>query len=266
MWSYFRGFAVLVVFACTKHTLVYKYINEYIININNIYFDMNHAETKRPYLKGISHWIAFFLYIGFIKVVGETIPIPAPIKLPILCYLLFVLSNFLVSGMLHFFAWEGDALSIMRKMDHIIIYLKIISTYVAIISTVLTDIKPIVPLTLGISSIFGVISRIFFTDIHKIYITIPYFVTGLSILLDTNIFYNLYTRTYLGMFFCIFGGLFYIFGGLFYIKGSPNLYPGVFEFHELYHMFVIFGTLCFTVYIFAFAIPYYSLSVPLVSS
>lgn len=41
------------------------------------------------------------------------------------------------------------------------------------------------------------------------------------------------------LFFC--GGLAYTIGGYIYTTEKPNPYPGVFGFHEIWHVFVIFG-------------------------
>lgn len=40
------------------------------------------------------------------------------------------------------------------------------------------------------------------------------------------------------------GGLFYTVGAVIYAAKRPNLWPGRFEFHELWHVFVLGGALC----------------------
>jgi len=39
------------------------------------------------------------------------------------------------------------------------------------------------------------------------------------------------------------GGLFYTFGAIIYITKRINILPGVFGFHEIWHIFVILGAL-----------------------
>jgi len=38
------------------------------------------------------------------------------------------------------------------------------------------------------------------------------------------------------------GGLFFTLGGLIYAIKRPRLFPGVFSFHELFHVMVLFGS------------------------
>ena len=44
-----------------------------------------------------------------------------------------------------------------------------------------------------------------------------------------------------GMMLFLSGGLAYTVGGIIYVKESPNPYPGVFGFHEIWHIFVVLG-------------------------
>ena len=37
------------------------------------------------------------------------------------------------------------------------------------------------------------------------------------------------------------GGVAYTVGGYIYVKEKPNPYPGVFGFHEIWHIFVVLG-------------------------
>jgi hemolysin III len=47
-----------------------------------------------------------------------------------------------------------------------------------------------------------------------------------------------------GMFWLIFGGIFYTVGGVIYGSKKPRINKPYFGFHELFHLFVLAGTLC----------------------
>lgn len=50
----------------------------------------------------------------------------------------------------------------------------------------------------------------------------------------------------------VLGGVLFTVGAVIYVVKKPNLYPGVFGFHELWHVFVILGCLCHFVVIAAY--------------
>jgi len=53
----------------------------------------------------------------------------------------------------------------------------------------------------------------------------------------------------------IAGGLFYSVGAVVYIAEKPDFFPGLFGFHELWHIFVILGALCHYILVAVFIAP-----------
>jgi hemolysin III len=51
------------------------------------------------------------------------------------------------------------------------------------------------------------------------------------------------------------GGILFSIGALIYALKRPNFYPGVFGFHELWHIFVILGCLAHFILIAIYAAP-----------
>lgn len=58
----------------------------------------------------------------------------------------------------------------------------------------------------------------------------------------------------MGLFFC--GGLAYTIGGYIYTTEKPNPYPGVFGFHEIWHVFVILGAAFHFAVMFFYVLPW----------
>ena len=52
------------------------------------------------------------------------------------------------------------------------------------------------------------------------------------------------------------GGVSYTVGGIIYALKRPNPFPRVFGFHELFHLFVIAGSLACAVVVCVWALPY----------
>lgn len=58
-----------------------------------------------------------------------------------------------------------------------------------------------------------------------------------------------------GLAWLALGGLFYTFGALVYALERPNLLPGAFGFHELWHLFVLAGSGCHFVMMVRYVLP-----------
>lgn len=218
---------------------------------------MDKSNKSRPVLKGKIHLFALISYMLLFVIIRDKIP--KNIRFTILFYLLAKIGHFGASTVLHIINWSDTMIDIMRKIDHIMIFPQIIGTYYAITSTVVPDINPLVLKTVNIGAISGILSRILFTDASKLFIAIPYFLTGWALLLDPRVFVSLFQRLGYKTLIAILGGIFYSIGGLIYIKRTPNLIPGYLEYHELFHIFSVLGASSLTYFIFQHAIPYYSL-------
>lgn len=222
-------------------------------NLNNI--SINSKIESRPLLKGYSHFFAFLYYMLNYKSMVRCVPIS--LKSVIKFYLLTILAHFGCSAFLHIINWPKRWVIYPRRLDHVVIFFKIIATYYVAISTVITDINPIVLQVVKIGTILGIISRIFFTDAPTWFIALPYFIVGWAILLDPSAILSLITRLPMGSLICLLGGIMYSFGGYIYIRKSPNILPKYIEYHELFHLFSILGTCLFVRFVFKHAIPYY---------
>ncbi len=55
-----------------------------------------------------------------------------------------------------------------------------------------------------------------------------------------------------GMSWLVAGGLFYTVGAVIYAKDKPNLWPGKFSAHDLWHVFVLAGSLCHYIFMLAY--------------
>jgi hemolysin III len=51
------------------------------------------------------------------------------------------------------------------------------------------------------------------------------------------------------------GGLFFTGGAVVYVLKKPDLFPGVFGFHEIWHIFVILGAFCHFALMLAYIAP-----------
>lgn len=223
--------------------------------MNSDVIQVKEESEPRPLFKGYFHLLAFLYYL--ISYRSSMMYVPKKLKLAVAFYLISIIAHFGCSTFLHIIKWPKNWIIYPRRLDHIVIFLKIIATYYVAICTVIPDINPLILQIVKIGTLLGIVSRILFTDAPGWIIALPYFIVGWAILLDPYAIIALIKRLPMGSLVCLLGGIMYSLGGYIYIRKSPNILPKYIEYHELFHLFSILGTSLFVRFIFRHAIPYY---------
>ena len=204
-------------------------------------------------MKGKIHAIATAVYICLIP----RLHVPEPIQIPVCIYIASVLCHFASSTVLHIYPWSGRKLSFFRKLDHSVIFIKIVATYWVFINTIIPDVNIYLKISLYGGAILGILSRLLHTDAPQIFVVIPYLMVGWSALLDHNSLKCLIVRSPETFIWGIIGGICISFGSVIYILRRPNPIPDILEFHELFHICGVIGTICLGYAIHGYAIPYH---------
>lgn len=176
-------------------------------------------------------------------------------EVSLLVYGLSLILMFATSSAYHLIKSQPHVTMRFRKLDHSAIYLLIAGTYTPIclhffngfwqwgllgivwlmatvgIATNAFITKAPRWLTAGISLMMGWLSLV---AIREIFITMP---------MPALVWLSL-------------GGLFFTVGAVVYITKKPDFYPGVFGFHEVWHIFVILGCACHFILVFAYIASY----------
>lgn len=159
-------------------------------------------------------------------------------------YMLTMIMLYGASAAYHAFNPGGSKRLILRKLDHIMIYLMIAGSYTPMCTMVLGGTTGMKLLALVWSvALIGTFQALFFIDCKKwissvIYITMGWF--ALLVMAKLYVIMPSYA-----LFLLIFGGLLYTAGGVIYaLKFSFGGKLGnVFGPHELFHLFVMAGSL-----------------------
>lgn len=132
---------------------------------------------------------------------------------------------------------------IMRKLDHIMIFVFIAGSYTPICMLVLNKEVGYKLLALVWSiTLIGVFIKLVWITAPNWVSSILYIGMGwLAVLVLSPLVNTMSSR---GMFWLISGGLFYTVGGVIYGMKKPNFNKTYFGFHELFHIFVLAGSLC----------------------
>lgn len=200
-------------------------------------------EMRDPF-SGLSHLTgAFLAIVGSILLVYDA---ANQDKIwHVVSFFIFGISLILLyttSAFYHLLPLSQKGVLILRRIDHIMIFVLIAGTYTPIC---------LIPLRGGwgysfligiwILAIVGVLIKIFWMESPRWFSTLLYIVMGWLILIA--LWPLTQTISIRGIAWMVLGGLFYTIGAVFYgLKWPPNIVPGWFGFHEIFHLFVMAGS------------------------
>ena len=151
------------------------------------------------------------------------------------------------SALYHLLNVGEKATRILRKLDHIMIYILIAGSYTPIV---------LGPLIGGWGwSIFGVIwgLALFGLFLTIFWLKAPrWLTTGIYLSMGWIVIIAIYPmikiflekNAFNSLFWLLLGGIFYTVGGAIYGLKKPKLKNKYFGFHEIFHIFVMLGSLC----------------------
>ena len=146
------------------------------------------------------------------------------------------------STLYHWLPLSGKKLEVFRKIDHIMVFVFIAASY-----------TPICLITLrggwgwslfGIAwgiTIGGFFLKIFWLNAPRLLYTMIYLLMGWILII--GILPLIKKLAPLALLWLAIGGLFYTIGAVIYALKKPNPWPNCFGFHEIFHHFVLFGSL-----------------------
>lgn len=194
----------------------------------------------RPLLKGYLHLFSLIFYtIFFFKNVGNNSSIFD-------AYLFIVIIHFATSSLLHLYPWK-DYLLIVRRIDHISIFLVIWFAYQVFIAHLAPEFSSVSKIILNTGTLIGIVSRIFNTDSDPKKIAIPYIIVGWSALTDISSLYLVVEKSFPCFLMILMSGISFTTGAFIYMNRIEiNCIKNYIGFHEFFHIFTITGTSFYT--------------------
>ncbi|UOD34218.1 hemolysin III family protein [Deferribacteraceae bacterium V6Fe1] len=198
---------------------------------------------REELISSLTH-LVFGVFTVFLTVIAILKGIRIESTYHIVSYLIFGISMILLyfsSGIYHFLPDRTEVKILFKKLDHIMIFFLIAGTY-----------TPFCLITLhGVLgwSLFGIVwtialaglfFKIFCLNAPRVLYTGIYLIMGWIIVFAIKPIFN--ALPFPGFVWLVAGGLFYTVGAIIYALKKPNPYPGIFGFHEIWHIFVILGT------------------------
>lgn len=146
------------------------------------------------------------------------------------------------STLYHWYNGKDSAIKRLRKLDHAMIFVLIAGTYTPICLTALKGTLGTVMLILIWSlAIVGTVSKLLFINMPRWISAGMYLFLGwLCIIFIVPLFKALPPE---GFFWLVTGGVLYTVGSIFYASKSEKIKIAGFGFHEIFHLFILAGTL-----------------------
>lgn len=202
-------------------------------------------------------------YIGMMMAMIAAVPllIKASLSQNMLCItamMIFIGSMVLLYGAsatYHAVNLTGKALKVFKKIDHMMIFVLIAGSYTPVCLLVLPPSSgyPLLGLVWGTAA-FGMLIKLFWVTCPKWFSSIIYIAMGWECVL---VFGPLVETLETGAFWwLLIGGVFYTVGGVLYALKIPflnNLHK-YFGLHEIFHLFIMAGSICHFVFMFNYVI------------
>jgi len=192
----------------------------------------------REPVNSLTHWVgAFLAFVGLIAllVVSWGTPVKA---ISLIIYGVSLIFLFSASATYHMVRAKEQVLEIFRKIDHAAIYFLIAGTYTPFCINVFTGFwKWGMLITIWSLALIGIGVKVFIIRVPRwlnagIYLAMGWLCVGASGQLLATL--PAWVLTWL-----IIGGVVYTLGAVVYITKIFNFKPGIFGFHEVWHIFVL---------------------------
>lgn len=209
--------------------------------------------TLRDPVSGLTHCIAAALAVLGTILLIDRVASPA-LPWHIVTFSIFgvgMIALYTASTLYHWLPASPHGIRVLRRIDHSMIFVYIAATYTPICLIPLRG--PwgwtIFGIVWGVA-LFGIFMKMFWLHAPRWLSTGLYL--GLGWVVIIGIYPLIMSLPLGGVLWLFAGGIMYSIGAVIYAKKWPNPVPDVFGFHEIFHLFVIAGSLChfFVMYYF----------------
>ena len=187
-------------------------------------------------------------------VIKTSIKDPSPLSLT--AVIIFGISMILLysaSTVYHMVISTDKVIAWLRKLDHSMIFILIAGSYAPFCLIALNNPPAWIMFAIILAmAVMGVCFKLIWFDCPRWLSTVIYVVMGwMSVLLIVPLYRALSTE---GLLFLVAGGLMYTIGALIYAFKPKFLEFKHFGFHEIFHVFIMLGSLCHFICVFAYVL------------
>lgn len=169
----------------------------------------------------------------------------------VLLFCLSLIALYAASAVYHYSLAGERILRVLKKLDHSMIYVLIAGSYTPVVLRYMSapDSYLFLAVIWGIA-LFGIAVKLLWIDAPRFLGTILYLLMGWAVIFRFDVVLAMPTPAIVLL---AIGGLSYTIGGVIYILKKPNLSETI-GFHELFHLFVLAGSLAHYLMVFWFVL------------
>lgn len=168
---------------------------------------------------------------------------------------LSMIELYTVSALYHILPWSVAKKRVMRAIDHANIFVLIAGTYTPLCFNILAGwIRPAILITIWSLAVLGISLSLFTLKAPRWLMAALYVCMGWVVILALPAF--LAVIPWQAIATLLLGGVLYTLGAVVYASKKPNPFPRIWGFHEIFHLFVIAGSVAFTVCVWVWALPF----------
>jgi hemolysin III len=204
------------------------------------------VDLGKPRMRGWLHLYAFFVALAagaVLTVLAATlVPGTAP-AISCAIYSVTVCTLFGTSALYHRRVWSPRGYRIMRRLDHSMIFVFIAGTYTPIATLTLPrDSAIAVLVAVWTGALFGVGLQTAWPSAPR-WLSAPCYIAlgWVTVFVMPDLLHNAGMAAFV---LIVAGGVIYTIGGVIYAMKRPNPVPGVFGFHEVFHLCTLVAALC----------------------
>lgn len=204
-------------------------------------------------MRGWSHVLAAVasLLLTITLCLRSSADIPRLISL--LIFGLSMIELYTVSALYHVGRWQERTRRLLRAIDHANIFVLIAGTYTPLCFNILSGwLRVTILVVIWVLAALGVGLALFTLRLPRWITTALYIGMGWVVILALPAF--LAAIPWYAVAILLLGGVLYTVGAVVYARKRPDPFPRIFGFHEVFHLFVIAGSVAFASCIWIWAL------------
>ncbi len=213
------------------------------------------GQIVKPLLRGWSHALAAVAAVILTIVLCLLSRADIARLVSMLIFGLCMIELYTVSAFYHIGTWNSQQKRFLRALDHANIFLLIAGTYTPLCFNVLGGwIRVALLATIWSLAVIGIAVTVLTLRLPRWVSTALYILMGWIAVLALPAF--LAVLPWMAVATLVAGGVFYTLGAVVYALKRPNPFPRIFGFHEIFHLFVIAGSVAFASCVWIWALPF----------
>ena len=207
--------------------------------------------APKPRLRGWSHALAAIVAVAMAPIV---IALSPGVRAAAAIHAVAIIGLFSISALYHRFRWGPRMHTVLRRLDHSMIFVAIAATYTPIAIAALPSGPGRLILTVAwVGAAIGVGTQLLWPSAPRALTVALYIAVGWAAILVIDDIWRAVGLA--GFVLLLVGGLLHTVGAVVYATQRPDPWPGWFGFHEIFHLFVVAAIATHYVLVTTIALP-----------